>query len=264
MEGRIVNSFGDMLWIELRKAIRSRMPLWTAFGYLFMPIGITVLIFLARNPELTRQLGLVSAKANLVAYSATDWSAYLSLFAQIIAAGGFIFSVFAASWVFGREFADGTLKDMLAVPVQRGSILLAKFAIVAVWSATLVMLVFVVSLIMGAIIQLPGGSLSVILNSLTPVAMSACLMIIVVLPFAFFASIGRGYLLPVGVAILSLIMANLVVVAGWGEYFPWAIPMLYAQGKSALTPISYAIVLATGLAGMFGTYLWWKFADQNR
>ncbi len=259
-----MNSFRDMLWIELRKAIRSRMPLWTAIGYLFMPIGITLLIFLARNPELTRQLGLVSAKANLVAYSTTDWSAYLSLFAQIIAAGGFLFSVFAVSWVFGREFTDGTLKDMWAVPVPRASILLAKFAIVAVWSAALVLLVFVVSLIMGALIQLPGSSLNVILNNLTPIAITACLMIVVVLPFALFASIGRGYLLPVGVAILSLIMANLVVVAGWGDYFPWAIPMLYAQGKNPLTSISYWIVFLTGLAGMIGTYLWWKFADQSR
>jgi ABC-2 type transport system permease protein len=264
MEDRTMNSFREMLWIELRKAVRSRLPLWTAFGYLFMPVGMTFLIFIARNPEITRQLGLLSAKANLVAYSATDWSAYLSLFAQIIAAGGFIFSVFAVSWVFGREFADGTLKDMLAVPVQRASILLAKFAVVAIWSVALILLVFVVSLIMGALLQLPGDMLSIIVQSVMPIAITACLMIVVVLPFALFASIGRGYLLPVGVAILALIMANLVVVTGWGEYFPWAIPMLYAQGKSALTPISFWIVLLTGLAGMIGTYLWWKYADQNR
>ena len=148
-----MTSFRDMLWIELRKAIRSRLPLWTAIGYLFMPVGMTFLIFMARNPEISRQLGLMSAKANLVAYSATDWSAYLSLFAQIIAAGGFMFSVFAVSWMFGREFADGTLKDMLAVPVPRGSILLAKFVIVAAWSAALVVLVFGVSLIMGTLLQ---------------------------------------------------------------------------------------------------------------
>ena len=30
-------------------------------------------------------------------------------------------SVLAISWVFGREFADGTLKDMLAVPVPRSA-----------------------------------------------------------------------------------------------------------------------------------------------
>jgi len=259
-----MNNLSDMIWIELRKAIRSRMPLWTALGSLFMPLGIAFLIFLARNPELSRKLGLVSAKANLIAYSATDWTTYLGLFGQIIAAGGFFFYVLAISWVFGREFADGTLKDMLAVPVQRSSILLAKFTVVAAWSAAMTIIIFIFGLVMGAIIRLPGGSLSVILQGSTVAAVTACLVIAVILPFAFFASVGRGYLLPMAVAILSLIMANLIMVVGWAEYFPWAVPMLYAQGKGYTGPISYWIVFLTGLAGMIGTYLWWKFADQNR
>jgi ABC-2 type transport system permease protein len=53
-------------------------------------------------------------------------------------------------------------------------------------------------------------------------------------------------------------------VAGWGEIFPWAVPALYAQGKSPLPPISFVIVALTGLAGMMATYFWWKNADQNR
>jgi ABC-2 type transport system permease protein len=240
------------------------MPLWTALGSLFMPLGIAFLIFLARNPELSRELGLVSAKANLIAYSATDWPTYLGLFGQIIAAGGFFFYVMTISWVFGREFADGTLKDMLAVPVQRSSILLAKFTVAAAWSAAMTLVIFILGLVMGAIIQLPGGSLRVILQGGTLVAITACLVIAVILPFALFASVGRGYLLPMGVAILALIMANLVVVVGWGEYFPWAVPGLYAMGKTPLTPISFWIVFLTGLVGMLGTYLWWKLADQNR
>jgi ABC-2 type transport system permease protein len=58
-------------------------------------------------------------------------------------------------------------------------------------------------------------------------------------------------------------MTNLVAIVGWGEYFPWAVPGLYAQG-SMLTPISFWFVILTGLVGMLGTYLWWMFADQSR
>jgi ABC-2 type transport system permease protein len=96
------------------------------------------------------------------------------------------------------------------------------------------------------------------------VAITGCLVMGVTMPFALFASVSRGYLLPIGMAILAVMMANLVVVLGWGEIFPWAVPMLYAQGESALTPLSYWIVLLTGLAGMISTYLWWMVADQNR
>ena len=258
-----MNNLSDMIWIELRKAIRSRMPLWTALGSLFMPIGIAFLIFVAKNPEISQKLGLISAKANLIAYSATDWPTYLGLFGMVIAAAGFFLFVLAISWVFGREFADGTLKDMLAVPVQRSSILLAKFMVVAVWSAGLTIVIIIAGLIMGAIIKLPGGSVSVILQGSTRMLISACLVIAVVMPFAFLASVGRGYLLPIGGAILAVMMANVVGLAGWGEYFPWAVPGLYAQG-SMLTPISFWIVILTGLVGMLGTYLWWMFADQSR
>jgi len=259
-----MNNFSNMVWVESRKAIRSRMPLWTAIGSLFMPFGIAFLMYVSKNQEIAHKLGLISAKADLVAYAADDWQAYLGLFGQLIAAGGFILYVLAVSWVFGREFADGTVKDILAVPVRRASILAAKFLITGIWSAGLALIIFVVGLALGAAIHLPGGSASVILQGSLLVLATAGLVIVVVIPFAFFASLGRGYLLPVGMAILALMMANLVAVAGWGEYFPWAVPGLLAQGKSSLTLASYAVVMLTGLAGMVATYLWWKYADQSR
>ena len=254
----------SMIWIEGRKAIRSRMPLFTAIGSLFLPLGISFIIFVARNPDISRKLGLISAKANLMAYSATDWPTYLVACAEMIAVGGFFIFILIVSWVFGREFSDGTVKDILAVPVQRSSILLAKFIVVAVWSVAVTMVILIFSLVVGVIMGLPQGSINVILQGSGFIAITTCLVIMVVPPFAFFASVGRGYLLPIGVAILVVVMANVVVIAGWGEYFPWAVPGLFAQGKSVLTPASYWVVLFTGLAGMLVTYLWWKFADQNR
>ena len=118
-----MHDLADMIWIELRKAIRSKMPLWTALGSLVMPMGIAFLIFVARNPAISKKLGLISAKANLLVYSTTDWPSYLGLSGAVLAAVGFFLFVLTISWVFGREFADGTLKDMLAVPVQRALIL---------------------------------------------------------------------------------------------------------------------------------------------
>jgi ABC-2 type transport system permease protein len=259
-----MNNLSDMIWIETQKAIRSRMPLWTSLGSLFMPLAVAVLILLARNPEVSQKLGLISAKANLIAYSATDWPSYLVLFAEIISAGGFFFFILTVSWVFGREFADGTLKDMLAVPVQRSSILLAKYITVTAWCAVMAIMMLVFGLVMGAIMQLPGGSMSVILDGSVVALITVCLIIADVLPFAFFASVGRGYMLPMALAVLTPIMANMMMVVGRAEYFPWAIPILFAQGESSLTPISYWIVIATSVAGMVATYLWWKYADQNR
>lgn len=259
-----MNDLLGMIWIESRKAIRSRMPLWTGLGSLFFPLGVGFLIFVARNPEISQRLGLISAKANLLAYASTDWPAYLALLGMILAAGGMLLFSLVIAWVFGREFSDGTLKDILAVPVQRSSILLAKFIVVAIWSGLLTMTILILGLAMGAMIRLPGGSIRVILHGSALATIAACLAIAVVMPFALLASVGRGYLLPIAGAILSVMAANVVGLAGWGEYFPWGVPGLYAMGRSPLTPASYWIVFLTGLAGMAATYLWWRYADQNR
>jgi ABC-2 type transport system permease protein len=252
----------SLTWIELRKALRSRMPLWTALGSLFMPLGIAFLIFVARNPQVSQQLGLVSAKADIVAFAATDWPAYLRLYGEMIGAGGLILFTLILSWIFGREFADGTLKDLLAVPVRRASIVLAKYCLAALWAAGMAIVIFLAGLVTGALLHLPGGESRVLLEGTAVAAAASGLAILVTLPVALFASLGRGYLLPFGAAILLMLAANLVQVLGWGEYFPWAVPALFAQGSVPLPAASYWIALLTGLAGVTGTALWWTYADQ--
>ncbi len=254
----------DMFWIEWRKAYRSRMILWTALASLLMPLGIGFLIFIARSPEVSQKLGLVGAKANLVSYAGTDWPAYAGFVGQMIGAGGFIISVFVVSWIFGREFADGTLKDMLAVPVPRWNILFGKFMVAAVWSAGLALVILGASLLMGAALRLPGASVGIILHGVALMAVTSCLVIAIITPFALFASMGRGFLLPIAVAALALMLTNFSLVIGRGEYFPWAVPMLYAQAKDQLPAASYWIAVLTGLAGIIATHLWWMHADQNR
>ena len=255
----------NAVWIELRKATRSRMPLFTALGFLVLPCGLAFFMFIYKYPTFARNIGLISAKANLVGGAAT-WPYYLGVLGQAIAIGGIAVFSLVESWVFGREFVDGTLKDLLAVPVARANILLAKFLVVALWSLLLTVMLFLVSLLFGAVIGLSQGTAEVFWQGTATLAVVACLTIVNVFPFAFFASLGRGYLLPIGVTLLVIVIANFIVVAGWGNYFPWAVPALYAEltGKGNLEPVSYLLVLLTGLAGMAGTYLWWRWADQNR
>ncbi len=258
------NQLADMIWVEQRKALRSRLPLWTALGSLFMPLGIAFLLYVAKNPQISRRLGLVSVKADLFAYSAADWQTYLGMYGQLIAAGGFFLFVLVISWVFGREFSDKTIKDLLAVPTPRSAILLAKFCVVGIWCGWLTLVILLSGLVLGAVIRLPGASSEVISSGALQVLVTALLTMLVVLPFGFFASIGRGFLLPLGAAVLTLMAANLAVVLGFGAVFPWALPGLFSMDRSALTPLSYWIGFATGLGSILATWLWWKYADQPR
>lgn len=255
----------NALWVELRKATRSRMPLLTALGFLVLACGLAFLMFIYKYPTFARSVGLISTKANLAGGTAT-WPYYLGILSQATAIGGLLLFSLVESWVFGREFADGTLKDLLAVPVARATLLLAKFLVVVLWSLLLTLMLFLVSLLLGAAIGLSQGTAEVFWHGAANVAVATCLVIVDVFPFAFFASVGRGYLLPMGVVLLVLVLGNIVTISGWGTSFPWAIPALYAglTAKGDLEAASYLLVLLTGLAGMAGTYLWWKYADQNR
>ena len=52
------------------------------------------------------------------------------------------------------------------------------------------------------------------------------------------------------------------MIIGWGEYFPWSIAGVYAQGGE-LGIASYVLVVITCLAGLAATFLWWELADQK-
>lgn len=256
----------NALWVETRKVIRSRVPLFTTLGFLVLPLAMAFLMFVYKDPSFAKDIGLVGAKAELAGGSA-DWPFYLSMFAQGIAVGGILLFSLIESWIFGREFADGTLKDLLAVPTSRGAILAAKFIVSAAWSLTIILVITLVGLALGALLQLPLGSPEVFTHGLTTLFVTTCLVILSVFPVAFFASVGRGYLFPMGIAILLLVLANVIAIIGYGSYFPWAIPGMYAGFSSAVSRlgiVSYLIVAITGLMGVLATYLWWKYADQSK
>lgn|SRR5574341_19178 len=265
MERTTVNNLADMIWIEWRKALRSRIPLFTALGLLMLPLSDAFLMVIFKDPEFARSVGLISAKANLIGGSA-DWPTFLSVLAQGIAVGGIVVFGLIAAWVFGREFADGTLTDMLAVPVSRPAMLLAKFAVIALWCLALTVFIGGVGLGIGALLVLPGGSPDLFIRGVAAVLITACLVIVVLTPVALLASAGRGYLLPLGILFLVIALTQLIALIGYGEVFPWAIPALYAglTGDAALEPISYWIVALTGLIGIAATQVWWRYADQSR
>ncbi len=149
-----------------------------------------------------------------------------------------------------------------------GTLILAKFIVVLLWSVCLTILIYLVALLAGASLGLAQATPDVIMQGSVAIGVTAALVIAVMTPVALLAGIGRGYLLPIGITIVFVLFANVLAVAGWGEYFPWAVPALYAGAGDApaatLPLISYWIVLFTALAGLAGTYVWWQFADQSR
>jgi ABC-2 type transport system permease protein len=254
------------IWVELLKVRRSKMPLLTALGFSLAPFAGGFFMVVMKDPDLARRLGIISAKAQIVAGSA-DWPTYLGILAQATAIGGIILFSFVSSWVFGREYSDHTITDLLALPTPRYVVVLAKFILVMLWSAILTAVIYVIGLGVGLAVALPPTSSEIFWQATMIIAATACLTMALATPIAFFASAGRGYLPPMGVAIVAVILAQVSAAAGWGDYFPWSVPALYAgmagPEYAQLGMVSYVIVILASLAGMIGTFVWWEWADQT-
>ncbi len=261
-----MSNLGQAIWVEFLKARRSKIPLLTVLGFSLVPFMGGFFMIIMKDPDLARRMGMISAKAQIMAGTA-DWPTYLGLIAQATAIGGMILFGFISSWVFGREYSDHTLKDLLALPTSRAAIVLAKFVVVIFWSALLTALIYLLSLAVGVVIELPPAAAAIFWQGTITITITAALTIALVTPIAFFASVGRGYLPPLGAMILALILAQIVAATGWGEYFPWSVPALRAgmagPPYANLGMVSYWIVLFMSFAGIIGTFAWWGLADQS-
>lgn len=251
---------------ELLKARRSQVPAWTAAGFTLAPLMGGLFMFILKDPARARAMGILGTKAQLATGTA-DWPTFLGVVAQATAVGGAILFAIVTAWVFGRESADRTLKLLLAVPTPRSMIVTAKFAVVVAWSALLTGWIFVVGLGVGYLVDLPGWSGAMVFGAGRDVALTAALAILLQSPIAFLASAGRGYLAPLGFAILTVFLAQIIVATGWGGWFPWAVPALFsgiAGPRGDLLGVSsYALVVLTFIAGVGATLVWWNRADHT-
>ncbi len=261
-----MSNLAPTIWVEFLKARRSKIPWLTLLGFSLVPFIGGFFMIIMKDPDLARRMGMISAKAQIIVGSA-DWQTYLGLVAQATAIGGMILFGFISSWVFGREYSDHTLKDLLALPTARATIVLAKFVVVLLWSAMLTLIIYLISLGVGAAIDLPPTTAAIFRQGSITIAISAALTIALVTPIAFFASAGRGYLPPLGALVLAVILAQIIAATGWGEYFPWSVPALRAgmagPQYANLGMISYWIVLLMSFVGIIGTFVWWGLADQS-
>lgn len=250
--------------VESKKLFRSRIPAMTLLALTLVPLMGGFFMFVLKDPNFARRLGFISAKAQIA--GAADWPSYLALLSQAIAVGGLMVFGFIFSWVFGREYADRTLQNLLALPISRGVIVSAKFIVAAYWCLLSSAYAFILGLAVGKLVVLPGWSPAAFLQGLNVFAFSAVLTVLVSLPVAFFASAGRGYLPALGFVVFSLVLAQIAAAAGYGQFFPWSVPALasgLAGSEYALLPAGSVVsVCLTGVFGLMGTILWWRYADQ--
>lgn len=248
------NRYANILWAT-----------FIAFG--LAPIMGGVFILIIQDPEALAKTGGLAAKTQAMNFDA-NWKSYLGLLTQAVGVGGVLVFGFVASWTFGREYSEGTAKDLLSLPTSRIKILNAKFMVYVIWCFVLSVSNLLVGLLIGLLLQLPAIETGMLSPLLTDYFTTTFLTILIGVPIAFFAIWGKGYLAPLGFVALTLVFAQIIAATGYGSYFPWSIPGLYSgsggEYKNLLDHYSYSILILTCIAGYLATVLYWKNADQTK
>ena len=254
------------LHAEYLKISRSKV-LWVSLVFFtFTALMMGLLMFVQIHPEIAGKLGMVGTKASMLRIGTPDWTSYFNFLNQAIAAIGLVGYGFVTSWVFGREYSDNTIKDILALPLSRSSIVAAKFIAVLFWSILLTLVFFIFSMLAGRLAGLGGWTRRGTVDFVLTYSFISILSILLCTPVAFFACSSRGYLLPFAFIIVALICANFAGLVGLGPYFPWSIPGILSvpsSGDMHLNNASYFIVFLTSLAGYAATIGWWRYADHK-
>ncbi|HZJ03511.1 MAG TPA: ABC transporter permease [Thermoleophilia bacterium] len=255
------------LTTEFLKLRRSKVTWLSLLAYATGPSVGALFMWIVRDPERAGQLGLLGTKADLAGLDAT-WESYFLLLTQISGLGGMILLAVIAAYVFGREYAEGTAKNMLALPVPRYRFALAKLTVVFVWFAGLSVFAIAETVVLGLTLGLSGISAGTVWGGASDVLIAAGVAFLLVPTVAWVATLGRGYLPPMGFAIFTLVLGNVFGATGWGKWFPWSIVPLFAgvagPRVETLAPASLVVVVLTFLAGVGATFAQMRYADNQQ
>ena len=249
---------GHVVGIEARKLTRSVVTrVATATSLILVPAtsaGGYAAATLAPDTQVgTKAAGLMAA----VGWSGLTGLAATGTGVTILLAAGIV-----ASWLVGREFTDGTVVGLFALPVSPGTIALAKLLVITAWSAALAVASGVLTALAGICLGLPVTGAAGCAGAITLVGV---LLGAGALPMAWFATLGRGYLAGIAATLGIVIVTNLAIGLGIGTLIPWATPVLWATPVGNTPSLALLLPLAAGLAGaILTTRSWSRLELGNR
>jgi ABC-2 type transport system permease protein len=257
--------FGQVLAAEFLKLRRSKVTWFSLAALSLGPLAIALMMWIVREPGRAAKLGLIGTKASLSGLTAT-WPAYFSMLTMVVGIGGMLLLAFVVAFIFGREYTEGTAKNLLALPVGRHLFALAKLVVASVWWMVLVVTVLAEGFVLGALLRLPGLSSSLAVHAVRDALLAAAIAYLLVPIVAWIAMLGRGYLPPLGFALAMLAVGDVLSHTGWAAWFPWSIvpSFIGAIGKpaAAIAPASLAVIALTFVAGIAATIAQLRWADN--
>lgn len=182
------------------------------------------------------------------------WDSYTALGATSVSVTMLLAVGVVMSWSTGREFTDGTIVGLFAIPPALRTIATAKMLVTLSWAVLLgageAALLMTAGLLLGLGAAGATGCFATLL--LVSVVLSAG-----VLPVMWAATRWRGYLAGIGLTLAILVVTNLAAGFGLGTYTPWSIPVAWTMNHDDVSTLLLVVPVMTAAIGAWVTLRSW-------
>ena len=243
-------AFPVVLGLEARKLARAMVTRVATLAGLVLVTVATAGGYAAAMHAGDTDLGRKAASM----VTSPGWDGYTALGATSVSATTLLAVGVVMSWSVGREFTDGTMVGLFAVPPTLRSIAAAKMVATLSWAALLGLGEATMLTTAGLMLGLgPAGAA----GCFAVLALIAVLLSASVLPVMWAATRWRGYLAGIGFTLAILVITNLAAGFGLGSCIPWSIPIVWAARRTEVGTLLLAVPVITAAIGAWITYRSW-------
>jgi len=247
-------SFGNVLLTEFAKLRRSKVTWLTLAAYAFMVAMGGVFMWMMKNPGMAEKFGLLGQKAKFAfGGQSADWGTFIMFTVAMGGIGGLIMCSIIVTYVFGREYAEGTAKNLLALPIPRRVFVFAKIIVSALWFGVLTLFLIPETYLVGTLVGIGVLNAELFLAAALKLLVLALMSLCCSLIAAWVAVKTRGYFAPLGYCIFTLALGSIFGHTGWAPWVPWTIVGLYSGAAGQDVTLgwgSFIVIFATFVVGL--------------
>ena len=239
-----------LIHTELLKLKRSNMFLVSIIGAAVAPFMCFVAYIMERNkrPDIPIKFDKFFSDTNL----------YVVLLIGVLLYG------VITSYLFNREYVENTLKNLLTIPVSRGSLIVSKLILLLVWIMTLTLVSWVLTLILGIIGGFEDLSTLVLIKYFKEYLIGGGLLFLLTTPVIFVTIIFKDYV-PTIVFTIAITMVNVLISnSEYSALYPWSATLVIASNAfhPEYPPIySYISIFITSIIGFIATISYFNRID---
>ncbi|MDK8182844.1 ABC transporter permease [Paenibacillus sp. UMB4589-SE434] len=240
----------DLVYTELLKLKRAKMFLVSVIGASAAPIMmyLAYLNMKSKTPDepISFELSFYNTNLNV-----------------LLLIGPLLYGVITA-YLFNREYAEDTLKNLLTIPVSRTNLIISKLILLLGWILVLTLEAWGLTLLLGIIGGFEGLSAAILIQSLKEYLIGAVLLFLLSTPTMLTTFLYKNYV-PTIIFTAVITLGNVSVInSDFKPLYPWsAVHVITINGYLPQYPPLYSFLAIgiTSIVGLIATIVYFKKVD---